>query len=191
MVDASAHYLGSFVAHGAVLLAMAISVPSLSPSDAEPMEDTQDYPRPVYFPVGAESERAAPPPGWAPDVHSRSDEGTMGDAAAEVADGRYAVAGPADNPDPHVARSEQVDRDNQFLGYGSAPPSGTSQAPTAPWGRDDSLGIDPLDQRGAMRGAQRATALGAEGNGLNHAGDGGPGEGSSSPGRYGYRCRLP
>ncbi|MBW2527455.1 MAG: hypothetical protein JRI23_24955, partial [Deltaproteobacteria bacterium] len=48
---------------------------------------------------------------------------------------------------------------------------------TAPWGRDDSLGNDPLAARGNMWGDQIGDAFGAGGLGLAGAGEGGGGRG--------------
>src|SRR5262249_28260974 len=48
-------------------------------------------------------------------------------------------------------------------------------APAAPWGRDDSLGSDPLSARGSMWGASVGESFGAGGLGLSGIGEGGGG----------------
>jgi len=82
----------------------------------------------------------------------------MGRRVADLG-GRYGVAGPKDNPDPHLARPEE--------GAGqSSTPDGPAletldvvgiphvlvgnDAPTAPWGRSDQLGTDEQSARGQM-----------------------------------------
>jgi tetratricopeptide (TPR) repeat protein len=57
-------------------------------------------------------------------------------------------------------------------GAGSDP-----NAPTAPWGRDDSLGNDPLSARGNQWGSQIGDSFGAGGLGLSGIGEGGGGRG--------------
>jgi Ca-activated chloride channel family protein len=50
-------------------------------------------------------------------------------------------------------------------------------APTAPWGRDDALGSDPLGVRGNVWGSEVRDAYGAGGLGLDGVGQGGGGRG--------------
>lgn len=54
---------------------------------------------------------------------------------------------------------------------------GDPNAPTAPWGREDSLGNDPLSARGNMWGDAIGDAFGAGGLGLSGVGEGGGGRG--------------
>ena len=54
---------------------------------------------------------------------------------------------------------------------------GDPNAPTAPWGRDDSLGNDPLSARGNMWGDTIGDSFGAGGLGLSGIGEGGGGRG--------------
>src|SRR6187549_3194941 len=54
---------------------------------------------------------------------------------------------------------------------------GDPNAPTAPWGRDDSLGNDPLSARGNMWGDAIGEAFGSGGLGLSGVGEGGGGRG--------------
>lgn len=72
---------------------------------------------------------------------------------------RYAVRGPIDNPDPHISRmgpsaKKQVKSlpDPELIAaLEQAPPLDTA-APSAPWGRDSSLGTDEVSARGNMWG---------------------------------------
>jgi hypothetical protein len=86
--------------------------------------------------------------------------------------GRYGVQGPADNPDPHLARApgwwEEI-----FFPFIYHPPfvgdwGGDPNAPTAPWGRDDSLGTDAISARGHMWGDEIADAPGNDGLALDN-----------------------
>ena len=54
---------------------------------------------------------------------------------------------------------------------------GDPNAPTAPWGRDDSLGNDPMSARGNMWGDDIGDSFGAGGLGLSGIGEGGGGRG--------------
>jgi hypothetical protein len=54
---------------------------------------------------------------------------------------------------------------------------GDPNAPTAPWGREDSLGQDPLSARGNMWGDSIGDSFGAGGLGLSGVGEGGGGRG--------------
>src|SRR5260221_8473837 len=54
---------------------------------------------------------------------------------------------------------------------------GDPNAPTAPWGRDDSLGNDPMSARGNMWGDSIGDSFGAGGLGLSGVGEGGGGRG--------------
>ena len=65
--------------------------------------------------------------------------------------GRYAVQGPQDNPDPHIARHDgpYLEWPYDFL-FEQRAPDGDPLAPTMPWGRDTSLGVDDDSAKGSM-----------------------------------------
>jgi hypothetical protein len=99
----------------------------------------------------------------------------MGGYVSE-ADGRYGVAGPADNADPHLARpvpglGQQWWFDGN-LGdptlVDPKPPRARpgSSAPTAPFGRDTALATDPKNALGDMWGEELSDAWGENGLGL-------------------------
>lgn len=56
--------------------------------------------------------------------------------------GRYAIKGPSDNPDPRIARQAALKDAEEFgmLGLLNSGAGGDPNAPTMPWGRDDSIG---------------------------------------------------
>jgi Ca-activated chloride channel family protein len=64
---------------------------------------------------------------------------------------RYAVQGPKNNPDPHIARQARLEeaRKAGMIGQLSRSAARESDPPPAPWGRDTSLGThDDLSVRG-------------------------------------------
>lgn len=83
-------------------------------------------------------------------TRAKGEEGSMGTLAQRGAGNRYGVQGPADQPDPHIARQAALRDSAEFgmIGLLSSGAGGDPNAPTAPWGRDDSLGNDPMSARG-------------------------------------------
>ena len=74
----------------------------------------------------------------------------MGNPNSRATNHTYGVAGPKDNPDPHLARAQALAMATNFgmIGLIYAGAGGDVNAPTAPWGRDDSLGTDVSSARG-------------------------------------------
>ena len=103
----------------------------------------------------------------------------MGNPNTKATNKRYGVQGPQDNPDPHIARQAALREAAEFgmIGLLNTGAGGDPNAPTAPWGRDDSLGNDPLSARGNMWGDAIGDAFGAGGLGLSGIGEGGGGRG--------------
>ena len=98
--------------------------------------------------------------------------GTMGLPSVDDTGRRYGIQGPSDNPDPHVAShpaNPGLDHYFTFPG-GPATPSpwwgGNRDAPMMPWGRDDSLGTNPLSARGNMWGDAIGVSFGSPGSGI-------------------------
>lgn len=147
------------------------------------------------IPLDSESE-AATPPIWvrleasqqpelfvrAPDVAAQpsewlyaiagsarcGDEFDMG-TPTHLVEGRYEVAGPKDNPDPHVAhhngpaRAGQEEQPELAPVVRLDPPPEEHRDPdalTAPWGRDTPLGSDSISVRGHLWGDQLTEAAG-------------------------------
>lgn len=90
-----------------------------------------------------------------------------------------AIIAPSSNPDPHVARQAAlVDaKEMGMIGLLNSGAGGDPNAPTAPWGREDSVGGDPMSARGNMWGDSIGDAYGAGGLGLTGIGEGGGGNG--------------
>jgi hypothetical protein len=103
----------------------------------------------------------------------------MGNPNSKASGNRYGVQGPADNADPHIARQAALRDAAEFgmIGLLNSGAGGDPNAPTAPWGRDDSLGNDALSARGNMWGDQIGESFGAGGLGLSGIGEGGGGRG--------------
>jgi len=103
----------------------------------------------------------------------------MGNPNSKASGNRFGIAGPADNPDPHVARAAALRDAAEFgmIGLLNSGAGGDPNAPTAPWGRDDSLGNDPMSARGNMWGDSIGDSFGAGGLGLSGIGEGGGGRG--------------
>jgi hypothetical protein len=164
--------IGSFVAHVGLLLTAGLSVPALGPTD-DSMDPELHFR--TLFPVevdGADMPALSSVPKTVGDSdvdregagESRCcDDMSMGSPLSHERDGRYAVAGPADNPDPHLARVAGPG----FPWSGWGPPwvswGADPHAPIAAWGRDDALGTDPKSANGAMWGDKTASSLGLNG----------------------------
>ncbi|MBO6935543.1 MAG: TonB family protein [Deltaproteobacteria bacterium] len=134
------------------------------------------------------------PGGTEGQAHS-GDEGEMGDTEAPRADAAYAVEGPADNEDPHLARERQMEeaRTAGILGT-IASFNGSFNQPTSPFGRENALGTDTDSFLGNLMGANIGNAGGAGGLGLHGTGRGagGNGDGTVGAGQYGtlgHGCR--
>jgi hypothetical protein len=112
-------------------------------------------------------------------TRAKGEEGSMGNPNTTQTNKRYGVQGPQDNPDPHLARQAALKEAQEFgmIGLLNVNAGGDPNAPTAPWGRDDSLGNDPLSARGNMWGDAIGDAFGAGGLGLSGVGEGGGGRG--------------
>jgi len=128
-------------------------------------------------------------------TRARGQEGSMG-APGATPDARYGVRGPTASGGPSHARAQALHGAAEFgmIGLLSSGGRGDPDAPTAPWGRDDALGSDPLNARGNAWGG---AGLGA--SGVGHGAGTGTGQGfgsgaaraPSSAGAYGREPSLP
>ncbi len=185
-----AMYFGlSFLSVGAFLAAMAFFVPPLGLTDDEDIDKDQLYLIQQYLNAAAEREQEekeaevveeqADNKEGGTGTRAKGEEGSMGNPTTKATNKRYAVQGPKDNPDPHIARQAALREAREFgmIGLLNAGASGDPNAPTAPWGRDDSLGSDEISARGNMWGDEIGDAFGAGGLGLSGIGEGGGGRG--------------
>ncbi len=110
---------------------------------------------------------------------AKGEEGSMGKESSKATNKRYAVKGPKDNPDPHLARQAALReaRDFGMIGLLNAGSAADPNAPTAPWGGDTSSGSDDMSAQGNMWGDEIGDAFGSGGLGLSGIGEGGGGRG--------------
>ena len=184
-------YVGlSMAVHVGLLSAMAFFMPPLGLMDEDEMSKDQLYLIQQYLSAAAEremeeketdqiSEDNADNKEGGTGTRAKGEEGSMGNPNSRDSNKRYGVAGPKNNPDPHIARSAALREAAQFgmIGLLNTGAGGDPNSPTAPWGRDDSLGTDPISARGNMWGDSIGDAFGAGGLGLSGIGEGGGGRG--------------
>lgn len=102
-------------------------------------------------------------------------EGRMGRREAPEVDKMGAVRGPADNPDPHMARAKFVEQ-VMSTGAVAALQRLDSRAPTSAFSPyATALGNDPVDARGHLMGSEYGDAYGNDGLGMFGTGGGGGG----------------
>jgi hypothetical protein len=113
----------------------------------------------------------------------KGDEGQMGKKESKKTSNRYAIEGPEDNEDPHMAREEakEMAQNAGILGTLKAM-SGSWNSPTSPFGRDTALGNDAMSAMGALMGDQAGENFGFGGLGLRGTGRGGGGTGEGTIG---------
>lgn len=180
----------SFLAHAGLIAAMAFFVPPLGLTDDEGIDKDQLYLIQQYLKSAAEremeeketeqvTEDKADNKEGGTGTRAKGEEGSMGNPTSKATNKRYAVQGPKDNPDPHIARQAALREATEFgmIGLLNTGAAGDPNAPTAPWGRDTSLGQDDMSARGNMWGDEIGDAFGAGGLGLSGIGEGGGGRG--------------
>src|SRR5688572_14787287 len=185
-----ASYFGlSFLAHAGIIAAMAFFVPPLGLTDDEELDKDALFLMQQYLKAAAEREQEEKDPEVVQEnsdnkeggtgTRAKGEEGSMGNPTTKATNKRYAVQGPKDNPDPHIARQAALREAMEFgmIGLLNTGAAGDPNAPTAPWGRDTSLGTDEVSARGNMWGDEIGDAFGAGGLGLSGIGEGGGGRG--------------
>lgn len=178
--------LGAF---GAFFLSLAFFVPPMGLADESALDKNRLLLIQQYLDAAAEREQEektedvvteeADNKEGGTGSRAKGEEGSMGKETSKATNKRYAVKGPKDNPDPHLARSAALReaRDFGMIGLLNAGASGDPNAPTAPWGRDTSLGMDDVSAQGNMWGDEIGDAFGSGGLGLSGIGEGGGGRG--------------
>ncbi len=191
-VDAQSYmYHGlSMAVHVGLLAAMAFFMPPMGATDEDGISDDQKFMIQQYLNAAAEKDVEEKPTEMTAEndannkeggtgTKAKGEEGSMGNPTTKASGNRYGVQGPADNADPHIARQAALRDAAEFgmIGLLNAGAGGDPNAPTAPWGRDDSLGNDALSARGNMWGDNIGDSFGAGGLGLSGIGEGGGGRG--------------
>jgi len=184
-------YFGlSMLSVGGLIAAMAFFVPPLGLSDDEGIDQDQLYLIQQFLNAAAERELEQEETEQVSDsdadnkeggtgTRAKGEEGSMGKETSKDTNKRYAVQGPQDNQDPHLARQQALREAMEFgmIGLLNTGAAGDPNAPTAPWGRDTSLGTDEVSAMGNMWGDEIGEAFGSGGLGLSGIGEGGGGRG--------------
>jgi hypothetical protein len=180
----------SLAVHAGLLAAMAFFMPPLGATDEDGISQDQQTMIQQMLQAAAEKEQEEKKTEEVADTNAdnkeggtgtraKGEEGSMGNPNTKSTGNRYGVQGPQDNADPHIARQAALRDAAEFgmIGLLNSGAGGDPNAPTAPWGRDDSLGNDPLSARGNMWGNEIGDSFGAGGLGLSGIGEGGGGRG--------------
>lgn len=175
---------------GSFVVTMAFFMPALADAEDTEVNQEQLYLMQQYLVSAAEREHdAKPTPELAEEnadereggtgTRAKGEEGSMGHPNARAVNKRWAAAGSKDNPDPHLARAHAMEEARTFgtIGLLNAGLAGDPNAPTAPWGRDESLGTDEVSFRGNLWGDELGDAAGSGGLGLTGLGEGAGGHG--------------
>ncbi len=183
-------YIGlSFLLHMGIVASLAFFMPRMSLDDSESIDRDQVLMMQKYLDAAAEREQeeketeqadnAADQKEGGTGTRAKGEEGSMGNPNTQATGHKFGVQGPQDNADPHIARQAALREAAEFgmIGLLNTGAGGDPNAPTAPWGREDSLGNDPLSARGNMWGDTIGDSFGAGGLGLSGVGEGGGGRG--------------
>jgi pSer/pThr/pTyr-binding forkhead associated (FHA) protein len=186
----AAFFGASFLSVASFVAAMAFFVPPFGLTDEEGIDRHRLFLMQQYLDSAAEREQQekeaevveetnADNKEGGTGTRAKGEEGSMGNPTTKATNKRYAVQGPKDNPDPHLARQAALREATEFgmIGLLNTGAAGDPNAPTAPWGRDTSLGMDDISARGNMWGDEIGDAFGAGGLGLSGIGEGGGGRG--------------
>jgi len=175
----------SFLVHASMLAGMAFFKPSLSGTD----DDESRREREVLMQQMLRASAVKKEEALKEQVETPSEGATGGQGAkaagesgaagtnAPKTNGRIAVKGPKDNPDPRLAREAAKAEAATFgiIGMLNNGMGGDPKAPTAPWGDVTSSGRDELSARGNFWGTSLDDSFGS-GLGLTGTGEGGDGK---------------
>jgi len=179
----------SLAAIGSFMAAAAFLVPAQNGIEDEGFNADQVYVIRQYMSAIAEQEAVAQKEQAAnaetadheggTGTRAKHEEGVMGKATETNRNGRYGVAGPSNNPNPHISHQQAMDEAKHFglIGMLNAGLAGDPHAPTAPWGENEALGKDSISAQGNMWGDELKDAFGMGGPGLSGIGEGGGGRG--------------
>jgi hypothetical protein len=180
----------SFLLHMGLVAVFAFFMPSMRGDDSEAIDRDQILMMQKLLNAAAEREQEERDTQEVTEVQpdqkeggtgtrAKGEEGSMGNPNTRDTGHRYGVQGPKDNPDPHLAKQAALQEAAQFgmIGLISTMGGGDPNAPTAPWGREESLGQDEKSARGNMFGDTIGDSFGAGGLGLSGVGEGGGGRG--------------
>jgi len=180
----------SLAVHAGLLAAMAVFMPALGSTTEDGVSQDQSYLIQQYLQAAAEKEQEQKPTEQLAEnsadnkeggtgTRAKNEEGAMGAQNTKLTGNRFGIKGPADNTDVHLASQAALRDASTFgmIGILNSGAGGDPNAPTVAWGREDSLGSDPLSARGNMWGNEIGESFGAGGLGLSGIGEGGGGRG--------------
>jgi len=180
----------SLAAAASFMISMAYFVPTQNGLEDQNFDEDQIHAMRQFLTASAERERetkdtaqssndAARDEEGGTGKRAKYDEGTMGNPTSRNVNKRWTAQGPSNNPDPHVARERLMweAQHEGVIGLLNSGIAGDPRAPTAPWGRDSSLGRDALSANGNMWGDDIGDAYGVNGLSLTGIGQGGGGRG--------------
>lgn len=184
-----AMYFGlALLANAALIGSLAAFTPPLGTTDPDEMNADRMYLIQQYLNSAAEREQAevqenlqrddGPPAMGETGQRAKNEEGKMGSMVSRATNKRFGIEGPANNPDPHVARDMALREAKTFGIIGILNTmQGSPNSPTAVFGRDEALGRDPMSALGNMWGDEIGEGAGSGGLGLTGIGEGGGGYG--------------
>jgi hypothetical protein len=179
----------SFLLHMGLVAVFAFFMPSMRGDDSEDLDRDQILMMQKLLNAAADREQeerqeetqevSADQKEGGTGTRAKGEEGSMGNPNTKDSGHKYGVQGPKDNPDPHLAKMAALQEAAQFgmIGLISTMGGGDPNAPTAPWGREESSGADEKSARGNMFGDTIGDSFGAGGLGLSGVGEGGGGRG--------------
>lgn len=179
---------GAFVVAG-LFLALIFSIPPDAKSLS--LDDLLNDQRFAQFLVKPPEEKQEEIPDWLKKKNDdeaggkgkrhKDEEGKMGKKDSKKKQGLYALKGPPDNPDPHLAKkfAEDQAKDAGVLGILK---SDNGSILASAFGRDSALGTDAENVMGGLVGTQIGEAYGVGGLGLVGSGRGGGGTGEGTIG---------
>jgi hypothetical protein len=180
----------SSLLHIGIVASLAFFMPKMNLDDSEAIDRDQILLMQKMLNAAAEREQEEKPTEQVSDANAdnkeggtgtraKGEEGSMGNPNTKETGHRFGVQGPADNADPHIARQAALKEAAEFgmIGLLNVGAGGDPNAPTAPWGREESSGNDPMSARGNMWGDSIGDSFGAGGLGLSGVGEGGGGRG--------------
>ncbi|MCC6645156.1 MAG: AgmX/PglI C-terminal domain-containing protein [Polyangiaceae bacterium] len=176
----------SFAAHAGLLSGFAFFKPRISAADDDESRREQVVMMQQLLRASAEREDEAKEKrddaadsaeGGSEGAAAKSPTGAAGKDTAPKTNGRMAIKGEKDNPNPQLARERARTEAASFgiIGLLNAGAGGDPNAPTAPWGGPISDGRDALSARGNFWGATLDDSFGS-GLGLYGVGEGADGK---------------
>ena len=181
---------GSALAHGAFLGTMAAVMPDTSSLSDDSVTEDQRFLMKHYLDSVADREDAGREDARTTEVEqgqeggqsgtrAKGSSGLAGSPTSSNPNGRLAVAGPANNEDPRIARARALKEAADFgmIGLLNTMDGGDTQAPIADWGSETAEGRDAASANGHIWGENIGDAAGWGGLDLTGTGEGADGKG--------------